>query len=303
MATRAKRPRDHVDGPGPSQQRKRSLSPPTLPPPPARNPQTVYLESLLRPHCLSLTLKSKRDDGSHVVSTQNRSISSMSLILGNVIQDQLDLPILQLPLPGQLNGGLERTVEGELLEGIWYGLAPEAKYSYARQLRHIVNSMRAGINPVRGASTGQFKNDLLGSAFAGSFSLMLDHHAYNTYWVVRAKPACRQFVAFLASSFVSSVPTNVAAALTCQFRSDYAIRFTHGELSPGNIVVQKNKIVCILGWDSGGWYPEWWEYVKFFEARIRPENQDWYEYARHIFADTYPNELVAYQGIARYQRQ
>ncbi|UKZ78424.1 hypothetical protein TrVFT333_006164 [Trichoderma virens FT-333] len=61
--------------------------------------------------------------------------------------------------------------------------------------------------------------------------------------------------------------------------------------------------LCILGWDSGGWYPEWWEYVKFFEARTAPENQDWYDYARDIFVETFPNELVAYQGIARCQRQ
>lgn len=159
------------------------------------------------------------------------------------------------------------------------------------------------MNPIRNSSTASVMRNVLGSAVAGPYSLMLDQHVQNTYWAVRVKPTCRQFVAFLASSFVPSVPTHVTNALTCQFRSDYNIRFTHGELSPRNIIVQNSKIVCILGWDSGGWYPEWWEYVKFFEARTCPENQDWYDYARDIFVDTYPNELVAYQGIARCQRQ
>ncbi|RFU74242.1 phosphotransferase [Trichoderma arundinaceum] len=298
-----KRPHDCLEDVEPYQQQEWCLNPPTLPPPPPPNPHTVYLESLLKPHCLLLTVKSRRGDGSYVVATQYRSISNAGLLLTSVMQCQLDLPILQLPAPGQVNGGLERMVEGELLEEIWYDLTPEAKYAYARQLRHILNNMRTAISPVRNVSTAQIKKSLLGSAFAGPYSLMLDQHVQNTYWAVRVKPTCRQFVAFLASSFVPSVPANVVTALTCQFRPDYAIRFTHGELSPRNIIVQNSKIVCILGWDSGGWYPEWWEYVKFFEARTSHANQDWYDYANHIFADAYPNELVAYQGIARCQRQ
>ncbi|KAM0261129.1 hypothetical protein ACHAQJ_002391 [Trichoderma viride] len=305
VITGVKRPRDHLDdSPEPRLQRSWRSSPPIFPPPPPSNPHTIFLESLLQPNCLMLTLKSRRGDGGQIISTQYRSITNAGLLLGIAIQDQLELPvpILQLPAPAQVNGGLERTVEGEILEGIWYDLTPEAKYAYARQLRHILNNMRSGMASVRGARTAQVKRNLLGSAFAGPYSLILDQHVQNTYWAVRAKPTCHQFVAFLASSFVSSVPSNVATALTCHFRSDSGIRFTHGEISPRNIIVQNSKIVCILGWDSGGWYPEWWEYVKFFEARTSPENQDWYDYADHIFTDTYPTELVGYQGIARCQR-
>ncbi|KAH8131884.1 hypothetical protein FP744_10006294 [Trichoderma asperellum] len=303
VITGAKRPRNHLNEPQePYQRRQWCSSPPIFPPPPPPNPHTVYLESLLQPHCLLLTLRSRLGDGSQVVSTQYRSVTNAGLLLGEAIQNQLDLPILQLPAPAHVVGGLERTVEGELLEGIWYNLTPEAKYAYARQLRHILNTMRLGMAQTLGATAPQAKRNILGSAFAGPYSLILDQHVQNTYWAVRAKPTCGQFVAFLASSFVSSVPANVATALACHFRSDYAIRFTHGELSPRNVVVQNSKIVCILGWDSGGWYPEWWEYVKFFEARTGPENQDWYDYAAHIFADTFPAELVAYQGIARCQR-
>jgi hypothetical protein len=207
-----------------------------------------------------------------------------------------------MPAPAQAVEILEATVEGELLESIWYNLTPEAKYSYARQLRRILNNMRPNMAQTRYTADPQTSRHQLGSAFAGLYSLMLDQHVQNTYWAVRPKPTCAQFVAFLTSSFVPYVPANVAAALACHFRSDYAVRFTHGELSPKNIVVQNSKIVCILGWDSGGWYPEWWEYVKFFEARTSPENQDWYDYATHIFVDTFSKELVAYQGIARCQR-
>lgn len=249
-----------------------------------------------------LTLWSRLGDGSQALSTQYRSVTKVGLLLGEAIQRQLDLPILRLPAPAQVVGGLEGTVKGELLEGIWHNLTPEAKYSYARQLRRILKSMRLNMAQTHSTAGPQAKRNLLGSAFAGPFSLILDQHGQNTYWAVRPTPTCEQFVAFLTSSFVESVPATVVAAVACQFRSDYAVRFTHGELSPKNIVVQNSKIVCILDWDRGGWYPEWWEYVKFFEARTGPENQDWYDYAIHIFVDTFQTELAAYQGIARGQR-
>ncbi|PTB63046.1 hypothetical protein BBK36DRAFT_1144110 [Trichoderma citrinoviride] len=298
-----KRRRSHLDEPEPRSTRQWCSVPPVLPPQPPPNPHTIYLESLLAPRSLLLTLKSRRGDGSQIISTQYRSTTNVGLLLGNAIQDRLDIPVLQLPAPSQAEGSLERVIQGELLEAVWFDLTPEAKYAYARQLRRIVNNMRSGMTSVRNPPTTVARTNVLGSAFSGPYSLMLDQHVQNTYWAVRTRPTCHEYVAFLATSFVPSVPTPVAHALTCQFRTDYRIRFTHGELSPGNIVVHNSKIVCILGWDNGGWYPEWWEYAKFFEARTSPENQDWYDYANEIFLDAYPNELVAYQGIARCQRQ
>ncbi|KAK1240064.1 hypothetical protein MKX08_007506 [Trichoderma sp. CBMAI-0020] len=299
-----KRPRDHLDEPQePHLRRQRPTNLPVFLSPPPPNPHIVYLESLLQPHCLLLTLRSRLGDGSQALSTQYRSVTKAGLLLGEAIQSQLDLPILRLPAPAQVVGGLEGTVEGELLEDVWCNLTPQAKYSYARQLRHCLNSMRLNMAQTRSTSAPQanIKRNIVGSAFAGPFSLMLDQHAHQTYWAVHPKPTGKQFVAFLTWSFVASVPASVTTAVASRFRSNYAVRFTHGELSPRNIVVRNSKIVCILGWDRGGWYPEWWEYVKFFEARTSPENQDWYDYATHIFVDAYQTELAAYQGIARCQ--
>lgn len=109
-------------------------------------------------------------------------------------------------------------------------------------------------------------------------------------------------MALLMSTLYSSVPTHVSKALLTQFRRDYASVLTHGNLCPRNIVVSNNTIVWILGWDCAGHYPVWWEYARFFEARTTEENSDWYEYADEIFADEYPAELAAYQGIARCQQ-
>ena len=48
--------------------------------------------------------------------------------------------------------------------------------------------------------------------------------------------------------------------------STHAIRFTHGDLSPCNIMVDKGHVVGILDWQEAGWYPEYWEYVNMMQG-------------------------------------
>ena len=49
-----------------------------------------------------------------------------------------------------------------------------------------------------------------------------------------------------------------------------AIRFTHGDLTLGNIMVSgapgSQKITSIIDWEQAGWYPEYWEYCKMLYA-------------------------------------
>jgi serine/threonine protein kinase len=47
-----------------------------------------------------------------------------------------------------------------------------------------------------------------------------------------------------------------------------AIVFTHGDLSPGNIMVESGRISGIIDWEQAGWYPEYWEYVKAMAGSI-----------------------------------
>jgi len=43
--------------------------------------------------------------------------------------------------------------------------------------------------------------------------------------------------------------------------SSHEIRFTHGDLSPCNIMIHQGHVSGILDWQEAGWYPEYWEYV------------------------------------------
>ncbi|KAK7402969.1 hypothetical protein QQX98_011279 [Neonectria punicea] len=187
---------------------------------------------------------------------------------------------------------IRRCVTGELLEDVWAGLPSHEKYQYAHQLRKIVDSMRS-------YAGGGSKR---GSVQSGHHVLFLDKHANHTYYAVRHNAAPKQFIGFLVSTFHSSVPARVTQSLATIFGTKGKQVLSHAALCPKNIIVNEGNIAWIMGWDCAGYYPNWWEYVKFFEARTGKENQDWYNYAGVIFSKEYPNQLAAYQGLARCQQ-
>lgn len=53
---------------------------------------------------------------------------------------------------------------------------------------------------------------------------------------------------------------------------------THGDLHPRNIIVEGDSmhITGIVDWESGGGYPEYWEYVKALQTGFDEEAPDWH---------------------------
>lgn len=47
---------------------------------------------------------------------------------------------------------------------------------------------------------------------------------------------------------------------------------------------EEGRITGIVDWEEAGWYPEYWEYVKFLE---RPAEADWKEIAGLVFGEGY----------------
>jgi aminoglycoside phosphotransferase (APT) family kinase protein len=106
------------------------------------------------------------------------------------------------------------------------------------------------------------------------------------------------FNQFLLSSLFKSTPEAIRQALSLHLRTDHRIVLTHGDLTPRNIIVQDCKIAGLIDWEDAGWYPEYWEYVKFFQ---RPSEGDWKQYAHDIFPMLYHEELVGYTAMSRWQ--
>lgn len=64
--------------------------------------------------------------------------------------------------------------------------------------------------------------------------------------------------------------------------------FTHGDLTPFNILVRGDRIAATIDWEFSGWYPHYWEYSSaWYGSRLALEWQS----LLHNFLDIYPDEL------------
>jgi aminoglycoside phosphotransferase (APT) family kinase protein len=175
-------------------------------------------------------------------------------------------------------------VEGDCLETVWPNMSEDEKKSIAQQLGQAITLMRSSR-----------QNGILIGAIDG---LARDCRRYGDY-VGGPFTEEESFNAFVLDLY-TQCPQSVREALSSKMRSDHSIRFTHADLSPRNIIVRDGKIQGIVDWEFSGWYPEYWEYVKFFECKTKCK--DWKNYAPYIFEEPYGEDLVTQQAILRWQR-
>lgn len=125
---------------------------------------------------------------------------------------------------------------------------------------------------------------------------------------------CRQFSDFVGGPFYSEAdfnerfvldllngtPRPIRHALIEALGSTNNIVFTYSDLTPRNVIIEGNRVKGLLDWEYAGWYPEYWEFIKFFE---RPTNcKDWKDYASIIFETEYRKALITFQALARWQK-
>lgn len=178
-------------------------------------------------------------------------------------------------------------IEGDNLSKVWRSFSDEQKGVIALQLRDILKSMRS-INPPPGTRIGAYTgNEIRDTRIYADFTA----------------PSCqdeKEFNEYLIKALLPGTPPAMRQAFSLQLQTNHRVVFTHGHLIPKNIIVRDGRIVGLFDWGEAGWYPEYWEYVKFFQ-RMGSDVEDWWDYADDIFLESYPNELVNYTALSRYQ--
>lgn len=90
------------------------------------------------------------------------------------------------------------------------------------------------------------------------------------------------FNEFLTRSEKSRASTGYRRWITSMLRHDHRILLTHGDLHPGNIIVdtdeQGRMSVGLIDWEMGGFYPEYWEMLKVMNTRAITDSSDWWEF-------------------------
>jgi hypothetical protein len=175
-------------------------------------------------------------------------------------------------------------IEGDTLEFVWPTVSESDKDSIARQLGQFISSMRSSCQDAYyiGAINDPARDCRRFSDYTGG--PFTDEAEFNAF-------VCNLY---------KQCPKPICDAIMAGMRTDHAVRFTHGDLSPRNVIVKDGELQAVVDWEFAGWYPEHFEYVKFFECCT--DNKDWKNFAPLIFEVAYGEELVVHQAILRWQR-
>jgi thiamine kinase-like enzyme len=177
-------------------------------------------------------------------------------------------------------------ISGDILEDVWPNMSLEEKDSIVTQLRAILEHMRS------------LKSES-GRIEACGGRPVLDIRRILPYTGGPFQNEA-EFNDFLMADVFKATPAPLRTALANSLRTDHAVVFTHGDLNQHNIIVRDGRVVGLIDWECAGWFPEHWDYIKFFERYCK--NKDWKDYAPKIFPKVYDEELVVYQALARWQK-
>lgn len=172
-------------------------------------------------------------------------------------------------------------VEGRILSELWPDLRHEEKMRIVGQLHEILKEMR------------RHRNDTIGG--------ILNTPAVDTRMLsYKGGPfqSEDQFNKFLRSDMIAQAPKMYRTMLEGSMQNTHDIVLTHSDISPRNIIVHDCQIKAVIDWEYAGWYPEYWDFVKFFNA-LDP-SLDWSDYASEIFPEIYPRQFLTDRFLGLY---
>lgn len=126
-----------------------------------------------------------------------------------------------------------------------------------------------------------------------------DSRIVNTHFA----PVChdeREFNKWMVTT-IASAPPDVRRDYHRKLNSrKHRIVFCHGDLSPDNIIINEYlKVVGLIDWEDAGYYPEYWENLKFYgRPAMVPE---WHKYGKYILPSRYDDEVHEYLEVQQYQ--
>jgi len=162
-------------------------------------------------------------------------------------------------------------VEGCSLSSKWRSMPAKDKHHITSQLVDYISQLRS-LKPPQPITFGSLVNETCRD-------------------VRREQRQCRfitserQFNDFLGN-FTLRRDSQKVRLLLSSLRDNHKVLLTHGDLHPRNIMVQGTSVTGIIDWEHGGWYPEYWEYLKGLNSFDPSEEcPDWWEYLKCITGD------------------
>ena len=188
-------------------------------------------------------------------------------------------------------------IDGQLLKDAWPSLSASEKQDVENQLRHFLQQLRQLGDPgyLGSVGRGRLADGVfwqppaeVKQAVSGPFA---DEAELNDGIMLR-----------LAESEPESHLTLLRALISETLHGHKTV-FTHGDLQPKNILVQRILVaandpfkiqIMVIDWETAGWYPEYWEFCSaVIGGQHRP---DWLGIAQRLMP-LYAKEYLMLQKI------
>ncbi|RPD67514.1 hypothetical protein L226DRAFT_608670 [Lentinus tigrinus ALCF2SS1-7] len=176
-------------------------------------------------------------------------------------------------------------IDGDMLHECWDRLGLFRRFRIACTLRVYVKQMRALRRPAVGAvDTGRVGGILFGDDLHGPFESLA---RFRRFCELVAYVGWRPLAA-VAQMRGEKPPPMPRPSL------DWTPVFTHGDLNPSNVLIDRQGTVWIIDWDSAGFYPSCIESVAMWhvDANIQHDNDaiSWHGYRWFIAGKTTEEE-------------
>lgn len=175
-------------------------------------------------------------------------------------------------------------VDGVRLDACWNGLDTATKKSITSQLRGYMDELRKIPTPL--------------SPYIGRLGYTEVDDLRSQHNLGGPFDTEEEFNSWLLSRIVEHLQGNndrlrryLTEAFEKQTREKrHKIVFTHADFHPRNILVRDGRVVALLDWETAGWFPEYWEFLKAMAAPMEWKT-DWVDYLEQIL-DNYGDEYL-----------
>ncbi|KAI0894345.1 kinase-like protein [Annulohypoxylon nitens] len=208
--------------------------------------------------------------GPGVVSKRGRRVTRNEAKALKLVKEHTDVPVPELYafvdfLHNEQEHGamLMESVEGTTLNQVWDTFDDNVKSQICREIWDYVSKLREIPRPeelshiYQCGADGSPSSDVLLRDLHSPPAPILDDNALRDRIYER-------YLHFNGRLYEGTLPDMLP-------RSSVSV-FTHGDLTPRNIIVQGTRIAGIIDWETAGWFPDYWEYANMMKPS---RDRDW----------------------------
>ena len=140
-------------------------------------------------------------------------------------------------------------IEGDVLRDVYDTMSSSQKEEIICQLKDYLDQLRAIEGSFIGSVDGTHCIDPIFQRDKRIYGPYETESAFNEGIIDATKARSQDVFIEMVADMVRALPK-------------HRIVLTHSDIAPRNILVRDGKIVALLDWEMGGFYPEYWEYTK-----------------------------------------